>query len=106
MRTVKKYGGLDKYVLGVRNKWLGERAMWLRTRLQDEIRKRESTEASTSSGEGESSGATLTVRPKTELEKRSDRLLLSVPVCSSHASVMRTISKHYSEARKEQRQHL
>jgi hypothetical protein len=52
MRTVKKYGSLDKYVLGVRNKWLGERAMWLRVRLQDEIRKRELADQA-SSGEND-----------------------------------------------------
>jgi hypothetical protein len=77
MRTVKKYGSLDKYVLGVRNKWLGERAMWLRVRLQDEIRKRELADQASS---GESSNPVHAVRLKTELERRSDRLVLTMPV--------------------------
>jgi hypothetical protein len=77
MRTVKKYGSLDKYVLGVRNKWLGERAMWLRVRLQDEIRKRELADQASS---GENDKPVHAVRPKTELERRSERLLLTMPV--------------------------
>lgn len=34
---MKKYGSLDGYLLNVRTKWLGERAMWLRSRIQDEL---------------------------------------------------------------------
>jgi large subunit ribosomal protein L28 len=77
MRTVKKYGSLDKYVLGVRTKWLGERAMWLRIRLQDEIRKRELADKASS---GENNNPVHAARSKTELERRSERLLLTMPV--------------------------
>ena len=77
MRTMKKYGSLDKYVLGVRNKWLGDRAMWLRTRLQDEVKKQDLIDAVSSDEGGE---IVQIARPKTELERRSDRLLRNLPV--------------------------
>ena len=86
MRTIKKYGGLDKYILGVRTKWLGERAMWLRSRLQDETRKRASIGDVSS---GESNNIVQAVRPKTELERRSERILLTMPVCSSQLAFKR-----------------
>lgn len=41
MRTVKKYGGLDSYLLNVRTKWLGNTAMWWRLKLRDSVNSRE-----------------------------------------------------------------
>ncbi|KIM27934.1 hypothetical protein M408DRAFT_329844 [Serendipita vermifera MAFF 305830] len=76
MRTMKKYGSLDKYVLGVRTKWLGDRAMWLRSRLQDEMKKKEAIEAA-SLEEGET--IVQMARPRTQLEKKSDMLLRNIP---------------------------
>jgi len=41
LKTIKKYGGLDKYLLGVRTKLLGEQGMRVRLLLQNELRRRE-----------------------------------------------------------------
>ena len=74
MRTIKKYGSLDNYLLKVRTKWLGERAMWLRTKLQDRGAK---VEENRSAGKSIAKPITLPLkRPKTELELASDRLLV------------------------------
>lgn len=73
LKTIKKYGSLDDYLLKVRTKWLGERAMWLRAKIQDKGIKIE---------ENKVLGKYITApvqapskRPKTELELASDRLL-------------------------------
>jgi hypothetical protein len=76
MRTINKYGSLDNYLLGTRTKWLGERAMWLRCRIRDEIK---NTEAQ--SAKAITVGDTqLPVQSKTALEKASERLVTSMPV--------------------------
>jgi len=73
MRTVHKYGSLDQYLLGVRTKWLGERAMWLRCRIRDEIHKNEAETAA-------ETGTTRSIRPKTELEIAKERLVAGMSV--------------------------
>ncbi|KAG9056778.1 39S ribosomal protein L24, mitochondrial [Serendipita sp. 407] len=72
MRTVKKYGSLDDYLLKVRTKWLGERAMLVRTKLQDEVRKQEQEQAKPTSNGRRKWKAT-------QLEKMSDKLMTSIP---------------------------
>lgn len=39
LRTIKKYGGIDKYLLNVRTKFLGETAMKMRIKLRDAERR-------------------------------------------------------------------
>lgn len=68
MRTINKYGSLDNYLLNTRTKWLGERAMWLRCRLRDELKDAEAAQIDTE-----------TLRSKTELEKASEKLVTSMP---------------------------
>ena len=41
LRTIKKYGSLDNYLLGVRTKFLGEQGMRVRLLLRNELRRRE-----------------------------------------------------------------
>jgi len=41
LKTIKKYGGLDNYLLGVRTKFLGEQGMRVRLQLRNELRRRE-----------------------------------------------------------------
>lgn len=41
LRTIKKHGGLDNYLLGVRTKFLGEQGMRVRLLLRNELRRRE-----------------------------------------------------------------
>ena len=41
LKTIKKYGGLDNYLLGVRTKFLGEQGMRVRLLLRNELRRRE-----------------------------------------------------------------
>jgi large subunit ribosomal protein L28 len=41
LKTIKKYGGLDNYLLGVRTKFLGEQGMRVRLILRNELRRRE-----------------------------------------------------------------
>lgn len=78
LRTVTKYGSLDKYVLGVRTKWLGDRAMWLRCRLRDEINKKEGSAAT------QESGVDRRVMQTTEIERARARLLSGMPVRRSY----------------------
>lgn len=73
MRTINKYGSLDQYLLNVRTKWLGERAMWLRCRLRDELHKKELEAAA------ENSGAERVI-VKTELERAKEQLVTGMPV--------------------------
>lgn len=76
MRTVQKYGSLDQYLLGVRTKWLGERAMWLRCRIRDEIHKKEEETAMAAAD----TGTTRAIRAKTELEIAKERLVAGMSV--------------------------
>ncbi|KAG8807749.1 hypothetical protein FRC17_004281, partial [Serendipita sp. 399] len=79
MRTVKKYGSLDDYLLKVRTKWLGERAMFVRTKLQDELRKRD-----------EEREATAQLKWKrTGLEKISDKVVAVTPKYKSRLNQIR-----------------
>jgi hypothetical protein len=86
MRTINKYGSLDKYLLGSRTKWLGERAMWLRCRIRDEIKNNEasSTKAITVDD------TQLPAQSKTALEKASEKLVISMPVSCSFTSMSKS----------------
>jgi hypothetical protein len=96
---VKKYGSLDNYLLNVRTKWLGERAMWLRSRIQDKLATKESQDRALLEIESGTSNQTaleavngLENRPRilkgksiiSELDLISERLAKSYPKSVSH----------------------